>query len=352
MAFGNLPGLNMGAFDQMYQPNSFQPMGQPVDIKAMQEEPAGEIAKKLNPEGEKKTPVPGQSSFVANQESSQEQYDHFKVQQRINELQREFNELAQKKSELENSITGLQTKFASDSEELERAMAANRARRIKKDNESTAMWRWSNEQKLKKEQIRSEAENRKETSRRTLTSAVTDQLSKIDSNITFYRGKAAMGTTAEKEAANNEIARLEQQRDYLISKAKANGIDAADFWNFKEIGSTATPTATPTTPTVTEKEWPANVWDKAYDAETFGETGAVEQKIKAALKERENQTNAALVAFADGKELPKGFTVESKTAMVDDKSKPLKSGRGYKKKKVTTTVLKDPTGKEIKKKVR
>ena len=75
------------------------------------------------------------------------------LDKQIEEKQAQIALIGEKIQELRQAATGIQSKYAPKQEnldELERKIAANRARRIKKDNESTEMWRWKREQDEKK----------------------------------------------------------------------------------------------------------------------------------------------------------------------------------------------------------
>jgi len=74
----------------------------------------------------------------------------------IVQLEDKFRENLAKIQQLRQTIAGIQSKYAPkqmSEDNLERAMAANRARRIKKDDAALSQWRWKKEQDLRNKQL-------------------------------------------------------------------------------------------------------------------------------------------------------------------------------------------------------
>lgn len=149
--YGNSPFMNELALGQMSNTQiPFQPGYTPQNVSE-EIQKGVEAALKSNQKFQVpfKNPdmPPAEPNAVRNNQISY-------LDKQIQEKEAQITLIGQKINELKQSITGIKSKYAPKDnislDELERKMAANRARRIKKDNESTEMWRWKREQDEKK----------------------------------------------------------------------------------------------------------------------------------------------------------------------------------------------------------
>jgi len=178
--------------------------------------------------------VPNQTESISDDPKAQ-WYDR-----QIAQLQEEYQSNTKKIEELNIALPKLKEKYAPKAmsdKDIESKLAANRARRIKKDNETLNQWRWKKEQDLKEKQMQMNSQWQSEQNH------IEDELGRISNRNEFNaRMNTALENLMKVESSGNAMAikLAEENVNGLMEYGKtAFGIDMKDkVAQFREANKT------------------------------------------------------------------------------------------------------------------